>query len=120
MDKVHELVVIQNSASFHSDDKITCMYLLSEVNIGENPILTDSEAVIGRLLHLSTMQCPILAKSWYTLAGWCYKWGRKAVDSARSVLLLDLLVYSNVDPSLPKQAKTTWMLQIMSRIFLGS
>jgi hypothetical protein len=24
-------------------------------------------------------------KSWFTLAGWCYKWGRKSVDNARLV-----------------------------------
>uniref|UniRef100_A0A2C9LZC5 non-specific serine/threonine protein kinase n=1 Tax=Biomphalaria glabrata TaxID=6526 RepID=A0A2C9LZC5_BIOGL len=51
-------------------------------SIGESSTLLESEAIIGRLLHLSSIQSPILAKSWFTLAGWCYKWGRKAVDNA--------------------------------------
>ncbi|KAH9498432.1 Serine/threonine-protein kinase smg1 [Bulinus truncatus] len=56
--------------------------LESGTSIGESSTLPDTEAVIGRLLHLSSIQSPILAKSWFTLAGWCYKWGRKAVDNA--------------------------------------
>jgi len=41
--------------------------------------------LVGQLLKLSTMQCPTLAKTWFTLANWCYKWGRKAVDNAAYV-----------------------------------
>ncbi|XP_048245963.1 serine/threonine-protein kinase SMG1-like isoform X1 [Haliotis rufescens] len=52
------------------------------LKIGDNPILSDSDSIIGRLLHLCAMESPKLAKSWFTLAGWCYKWGRKAVDNA--------------------------------------
>ncbi|CAL1541344.1 unnamed protein product [Lymnaea stagnalis] len=56
--------------------------LESGTSIGDNAMLPDTEGIIGRLLHLSSVQSPILAKSWFTLAGWCYKWGRKAVDNA--------------------------------------
>ncbi|KAK7113677.1 hypothetical protein V1264_012925 [Littorina saxatilis] len=42
----------------------------------------DGERVVGRLLHLATMESPGLAKAWFMLAGWCYKWGRKTVDNA--------------------------------------
>ncbi|KAK6170598.1 hypothetical protein SNE40_018955 [Patella caerulea] len=52
------------------------------LKIGASPILPDTDSIIGRLLHLSTMECPTLAKSWFALANWCYKWGRKAVDNA--------------------------------------
>ena len=52
------------------------------MKIGDNPILTDTDRIVGRLLHLSTIQCEALPKAWYALAGWCYKWGRKAVDNA--------------------------------------
>lgn len=45
--------------------------------------MSDSDLVVGQLLSLSTHQSPCLAKAWFSLAGWCYKWGRKAVDSAR-------------------------------------
>jgi len=37
------------------------------------------------------MQCPTLAKTWFTLANWCYKWGRKAVDNATYVLLDEVI-----------------------------
>ncbi|KAJ8319497.1 hypothetical protein KUTeg_004588 [Tegillarca granosa] len=53
-----------------------------EQNIGDNPSLSESDSIIGRILHLSTMESPNLSKAWFTLAGWCYKWGRKAVDNA--------------------------------------
>ncbi|ESO84130.1 hypothetical protein LOTGIDRAFT_229624 [Lottia gigantea] len=52
------------------------------LKIGSSNMISDSDAVIGRLLHLSTIECPELAKSWFLLANWCYKWGRKAVDNA--------------------------------------
>ena len=43
-------------------------------------MLGGADEVIGRLLHLSTLHCPDLAKAWYSLASWGYKWGRKALD----------------------------------------
>ncbi len=35
---------------------------------------------VGDLIDLSTVISPKLAKTWYTLANWCYKWGRKSSD----------------------------------------
>jgi len=57
--------------------------ICAEANVGEG--LADSDLLVGQLLKLSTMQCPSLAKTWFTLANWCYKWGRKAVDNAAYV-----------------------------------
>lgn len=59
-----------------------CYNVCSETSLADNPILTDNDAIIGRLLNYSTMQCPTLPKTWFALAGWCYKWGRKSVDNA--------------------------------------
>ncbi|XP_077868684.1 serine/threonine-protein kinase SMG1-like [Saccoglossus kowalevskii] len=53
-------------------------------SVGSSPAIGEVDAVCGRLLHLSTMQAPDLAKAWSALANWCYKWGRKAVDIASS------------------------------------
>ncbi|XP_071818149.1 serine/threonine-protein kinase SMG1-like isoform X2 [Apostichopus japonicus] len=50
--------------------------------VGASPAINENDAVCGRLLHLATMQCPSLAKAWASLAAWCYRWGRKAVDRA--------------------------------------
>ena len=61
------------------------IFIIIDLEIGNNPILSHSDRVIGQILHLSTMECPTLSKSWFTLAGWCYKWGRKSVDNARLV-----------------------------------
>lgn len=47
----------------------------------------DPEFLCGQLLHLSTMQCPDLGKAWFNLAGWCYRWGRRTVEQARSGLV---------------------------------
>nr|KAG5704899.1 hypothetical protein BaRGS_003882 [Batillaria attramentaria] len=44
--------------------------------------VSEGERVMGQLLHLATMESPSLAKAWFMLAGWCYKWGRKTVDNA--------------------------------------
>ena len=57
--------------------------LFTDISIGESVIVNDSDSLIGRLLHLSTIECPTLSKAWFQLAGWCYKWGRKSVDNAR-------------------------------------
>ncbi|XP_030839844.1 serine/threonine-protein kinase SMG1 isoform X2 [Strongylocentrotus purpuratus] len=50
--------------------------------IGQSPAVSDTDAVCGRLLHLGIMQSPSLPKAWSSLASWCYRWGRKAVDMA--------------------------------------
>lgn len=41
------------------------------------------EFAIGQLLHLATIFSPMLAKSWWSLAGWCYRIGRKNLEALR-------------------------------------
>ncbi|XP_070580922.1 serine/threonine-protein kinase SMG1-like [Ptychodera flava] len=53
-------------------------------SVGNSPGISETDGVCGRLLHLSAMQAPGLAKAWSSLANWCYKWGRKTVDIASS------------------------------------
>ena len=36
--------------------------------------------ILGDLLDLSTLVSPKLAKTWYTMANWCYKWGKKKAE----------------------------------------
>jgi len=57
--------------------------ICAEANAGEG--LSEGDVLVGQLMKLSSMQSPTLAKTWFTLANWCYKWGRKAVDSAAYV-----------------------------------
>lgn len=58
-------------------------HLFSDISIADSAIVNETDSLIGRLLNLSTVECPTLSKAWFTLAGWCYKWGRKSVDNAR-------------------------------------
>ena len=61
-----------------------CLYLChSDCGLEGSGNVPDGERVVGRLLHLAAMESPGLAKAWFMLAGWCYKWGRKTVDNAR-------------------------------------
>lgn len=57
--------------------------LFSDISIADSAIVNETDSLLGRLLNLSTVECPTLSKAWFTLAGWCYKWGRKSVDNAR-------------------------------------
>lgn len=41
------------------------------------------EFAMGQLLHLATVYAPKLAKSWWNLAGWCYRIGRKNLEAIR-------------------------------------
>ncbi|KAI2799164.1 Serine/threonine-protein kinase smg1 [Blomia tropicalis] len=43
--------------------------------------LEHSENIIGKLLLFSANTSPLLAKAWYRLADWSYKWGRKLSDT---------------------------------------
>jgi hypothetical protein len=51
------------------DDHIDC-----EQSLGQ------SESLILKLLLFSVNNYPELAKSWYTLGAWSYRWGRKLID----------------------------------------
>lgn len=45
------------------------------------------EFAVGQLLHLATIFSPMLAKSWWSLAGWCYRIGRKNLEALRCVCM---------------------------------
>nr|CAB3266393.1 serine/threonine-protein kinase SMG1 [Phallusia mammillata] len=63
------------------------------LSFAANPQLVaqvNQEIVLGSLLNLSTLQAPDLAKSWFALAGWCYKWGRKIIDGASTAGSVEL------------------------------
>lgn len=39
------------------------------------------DAAVGKLLQSGAKKCPNLTKVWFALGGWCYRWGRKMVES---------------------------------------
>ncbi|XP_022908365.2 serine/threonine-protein kinase SMG1 [Onthophagus taurus] len=50
-------------------------------------IIPLTEMAIGKLLQFSVQQCnQTLAKSWNAYGTWCYRWGRKVVDSTSTEL----------------------------------
>ncbi|XP_078611831.1 serine/threonine-protein kinase SMG1-like isoform X2 [Branchiostoma floridae x Branchiostoma japonicum] len=57
---------------------------------GTSHVMSEAEVTCGRMIHLSTMQCPHLSKAWSSLAAWSYKWGRKVVDVASTAGSVDL------------------------------
>jgi hypothetical protein len=66
---------------------------------------------IGDLYDLATVVAPKMAKSWYALADWCFKWGQKKADiddladlipihaSAEEIELIKNLFSNNFNPS---------------------
>ncbi|KAK3583612.1 hypothetical protein CHS0354_039435 [Potamilus streckersoni] len=94
-----------------------------DMKIGDSPILSDSDGVIGRLLHLSTMEAQTLPKSWFCLANWCYKWGRKAVDNAShgcvELYPEEKLAILSLLPKGTSGEETETVLSILSQIHSG-
>nr|XP_027196397.1 serine/threonine-protein kinase SMG1-like [Dermatophagoides pteronyssinus] len=51
------------------DEKMSC---IRNLNYFDN--------ISGKLLLLSVNNCPSMAKAWYQLGDWCYRWGRRLSD----------------------------------------
>ncbi|XP_063961813.1 serine/threonine-protein kinase SMG1-like [Lytechinus pictus] len=88
--------------------------------IGQSPAVSDTDAVCGRLLHLGIMQSPSLPKAWSSLASWCYRWGRKAVDMAsedKGVALTEgeKAIVLSVLPAEITNAETDEILRVLSQ-----
>lgn len=68
--------------------------------------LDEQTLMIGQLLRISVSYCPLMAKAWNELAGWCYKLGRKVVDEAykRNTYLLNDSEMATVDAFIPLHA----------------
>lgn len=87
--------------------------------------VTDAESVCGQLLHLATMQSPDLGKAWLSLAGWCYRWGRKTVEQASSMGNVDLLpkeketVLQNL-PQAAKPAEVESVLLVLGQVHVAA
>lgn len=51
--------------------------------------LNHSENITGKMLLFSANTCPLLAKAWYRLADWSYKWGRKLSDLEEDKIVVE-------------------------------
>ena len=57
--------------------------LLQNVNepyIINSSALKQNDLLVGKLIHLSTIGCPSLGKTWVKLGHWSYRWARKLID----------------------------------------
>ena len=93
----YQLIVLLIKQKFFYKN-LTKTFILNFLNFQKNkhfstrvckqlfPIISvHHELVLGSLYSLATTQAPELAKSWLSLAGWCFKWGKKTIDSAKLV-----------------------------------
>ena len=59
--------------------KILVQSINDEDHVDEKMPLID--AAVGKLLQSGAKKCPELTKVWSALGSWCYRWGRKMVES---------------------------------------
>ena len=69
------------------------------------------EYAIGQLLHLATIHCPDLAKGWWSLAGWCYRIGRKNLEALRyDSVLTQAIIILYVCTHVPMRHTKLWLI----------
>lgn len=57
-----------------------------DCDLSMDTIIPSNDCIIGRLLRLSVLHCPNMAKAWSQLATWSYRWGRRVLDKTECVL----------------------------------
>lgn len=64
------------------DNANNLLKLLQNVNepLINSSALKQNDQLVGKLIHLSTVGCPTLAKTWIKLGHWSYRWARKLID----------------------------------------
>lgn len=69
--------------SFHNDG------LMDKLFGQTTDLIPPADVIVGKLMQLGVNQCPDLPTVWSNFAAWCYKWGRKIVDSSNNGLLTE-------------------------------
>jgi PI-3-kinase-related kinase SMG-1 len=81
--KIAEWIQNEPGESLLSDESSPLKLLVQSINdkeyIDDNMPLLDG--AVGRLLQSGVKQCSEMPKAWSSLANWCYKWGRKMIES---------------------------------------
>ncbi|RWS12933.1 Serine/threonine-protein kinase SMG1-like protein [Dinothrombium tinctorium] len=60
--------------------------LISLVNSCDDEVIwslspiSQSESIVGKLVALTANKCPFLAKAYFSLGAWGYRWGRRLID----------------------------------------
>lgn len=67
-------------------------------------VIPPNELLVGRLLQEAAQQCPDLAKAWFKMGAWFYRWGRKLVeqrnDQGSKLSTFDIVSIQAVVPNL--------------------
>lgn len=77
--------------------------------------------MIGDLLDLAAVISPQLSKTWYELANWCYKWGRKSsdiiqLDSIQSeVVSIEGSILANMMPAHTSNEEKIYISNLFSK-----
>ena len=74
---MEEEVRSDGAGLFEGDHESSDLFVLEDSKFERH------EFAMGQLLHLATVYAPKLAKSWWNLAGWCYRIGRKNLEAIR-------------------------------------
>jgi serine/threonine-protein kinase SMG1 len=80
--KISEWIQNENEDILMNDKATPLKSLVQSINeeyVDEKMPLID--AAVGKLLQNGAKQCPEMPKIWSALGAWCYRWGRKMVES---------------------------------------
>lgn len=82
--KISEWIQCENDDILANDGTLTPLKILvqsinDEDHVDEKMPLID--AAVGKLLQSGAKKCPEMTKVWSALGSWCYRWGRKMVES---------------------------------------
>ena len=97
--------------------------VLPELNtVEKSNIVPLTEMAIGKLLQFGVHECNGLAKSWNAFGTWCYRWGKKVVDTSAEITNVltkeDELSVRNLLPSDTKleDLKRVYMILSQTRV----
>lgn len=81
--KISEWIQNESEESLEQQAAMPFRTLVNSINdeeyIDDKMPLID--AAVGKLLQSGVKECPQMPKVWSSLANWCYRWGRKMIES---------------------------------------
>lgn len=80
--KLSEWIQMENEKILEADSLKSVLQIFENQNEIKQPsMMSANEFFIGKLVQDGVQKCPELGKSWSALGNWCYKWGKKMVES---------------------------------------
>lgn len=83
--KISEWIQTEDDAILKNDGNSTPLKsLINSLNLEQHHVdekMPLIDAAVGKLLQSGAKKCPEMTKVWSALGSWCYRWGRKMVES---------------------------------------